>query len=770
MRTSVLILLFWFVHINIYAQINHSITFDSNKLKMQSRVLENEKAYTELVYENCMINESVGQPSLPFKYLYFIVPNEPMSFSISINDSISEIVGLSAPLLPVQPPIATSINSSIDKIISKNISLAYSKDIYPEEIVKIVDDGYFDGDKRILTVRVSPVSYNDIKKEIIFYSLIDFTISYKYELVKNNSVQTSPVHSVKALVGEDLHNRLKFVENKSDINKLTQNFKLSPVNIGLSTYEYVVVTSERLAPYFKRLIDWKRQKGLNAGVVTMQDILNNPSIVKDEISNLSDDAGKLRQYLRLAYQNGTKYVLLGGGKSVVPIRYGYGNYYGNIDQIPTDWYYSDLNGNWNKNGNNYYGEEAVGEIDYYPELYVGRLLCKNKEEIDNYIDKLLIYEQNPGKGDFNYLKKTFYTQADQLQSGRQANIIADELKDILPDYTILEEYPDSYDDNPTFPTGKDVIDAMNQRYYGFISWFNHGSPCGLAPMNKKYDSEFDYRNFIGIEGEACYGIRTEEGNGLSNLKNYDYPSIVYTIACDVAPFDTLVTSWATYDVKYNIAESMTVAGKYGCAAFLGNTRSGWVSTSYKLEQKFVNILKQNLGKIGVAEALSKSDYKSHWLTLTHNLIGCPEFEMWTDIPSKFVNASINKSGNNVTVSSMIDKTNIALKGLFNSDNVTLKTGSTCTFTDIPKNYLVTLYKHDYLPYVYPIYLQNESVAGTHYLKGTKIYLGNHVDNTKDTGNFVIKSGANIVLDVSDEIILDAGTEIELGATFEINLK
>ncbi|CCY52299.1 putative uncharacterized protein [Bacteroides sp. CAG:189] len=156
--------------------------------------------------------------------------------------------------------------------------------------------------------------------------------------------------------------------------------------------------------------------------------------------------------------------------------------------------------------------------------------------------------------------------------------------------------------------------------------------------------------------------------------------------------------------------------------------------------------------------------------MTHNLIGCPEFEMWTDIPSQFVNASINKSGNNLTVNSMIDDTNIALKGLFSSDNVTLKTGSNCTFTDIPKNYLVTLYKHDYLPYIYPIYLQNESVTGTYYLKGNKMYLGNHVDNTKDIGNFVIKSGTDIILDVSDELILDAGTEIELGATFEVNIK
>lgn len=34
-------------------------------------------------------------------------------------------------------------------------------------------------------------------------------------------------------------------------------------------------------------------------------------------------------------------------------------------------------------------------------------MCKNEEEINNYIDKLFIYEQNPGKGDYNYLKEHF---------------------------------------------------------------------------------------------------------------------------------------------------------------------------------------------------------------------------------------------------------------------------------------------------------------------------------------------------------------------------
>ena len=245
---------------------------------------------------------------------------------------------------------------------------------------------------------------------------------------------------------------------------------------------------------------------------------------------------------------------------------------------------------------------------------------------------------------------------------------------------------------------------------------------------------------------------------------------MYTIACDVVPFDTIVASWATYDVKYNIGESMTVAGKYGSAAFLGNTRSGWTTLSTQLERKFISRIKSNSGKIGMAEAFSKMDYRDHWLALTHNLIGCPEFEMWTNIPSYFTNASISKSSNSISVNSMVDGTNMVLKGLFSSNQVSFQQGRSGTFTNLPKNYVLTLYKHDYLPYVAPVYLQNEQVTGRHYLAANRIYIGNHVDATKTAGDFTIDSGADVTLDVSGDVTLDAGTEIKLGATFEINTK
>lgn len=44
------------------------------------------------------------------------------------------------------------------------------------------------------------------------------------------------------------------------------------------------------------------------------------------ISGINDDAGKLRQFLSDAYQNGCEYVLLGGDINILPIRYAYYNY------------------------------------------------------------------------------------------------------------------------------------------------------------------------------------------------------------------------------------------------------------------------------------------------------------------------------------------------------------------------------------------------------------------------------------------------------------
>ena len=137
------------------------------------------------------------------------------------------------------------------------------------------------------------------------------------------------------------------------------------------------------------------------------------------VSNIDDDAGKLRAYLKYAYDSGSlRYALLAGDYTVLPIRYGCGDHnysstkiVSNNCKIPTDIYFSDFNGNWNKDGDDHYGESTHDKVDFYPEIFVGRLLCTSRQEIANYTEKLIRYERNPGNGDYSYLQRPFIVKA-----------------------------------------------------------------------------------------------------------------------------------------------------------------------------------------------------------------------------------------------------------------------------------------------------------------------------------------------------------------------
>ncbi len=161
-------------------------------------------------------------------------------------------------------------------------------------------------------------------------------------------------------------------------------FSLVPTVTTLPDFEYTVVTNRELAPAFDRLIGWKRQKGYSAGVVCIEDILACPDFQGgDLVSNIDDDAGKLRAYLKYTYDSGSlRYALLAGDYTVLPIRYGTGRRSITIKDsqnqdssiyvdwpIPSDLYFSDFNGNWNVDGDSLYGEFESSEMytmDYAP--------------------------------------------------------------------------------------------------------------------------------------------------------------------------------------------------------------------------------------------------------------------------------------------------------------------------------------------------------------------------------------------------------------------
>jgi len=67
------------------------------------------------------------------------------------------------------------------------------------------------------------------------------------------------------------------------------------------------------------------------------------------------------------------------------------------DDIPADLYYSALDGTWNDDGDNLWGE--IGEDDLLPDVSVGRMSFSNSAELANILNKSMMYQENPILGE-----------------------------------------------------------------------------------------------------------------------------------------------------------------------------------------------------------------------------------------------------------------------------------------------------------------------------------------------------------------------------------
>jgi len=84
----------------------------------------------------------------------------------------------------------------------------------------------------------------------------------------------------------------------------------------LGRVEYLVLTGQDLVEAWAPLVEWKRQTGLAAHVVAVEDVLSNP------LYRGADEPETIRNFLKdLYWKWGLSWVLLGGDVNVVPTRF-----------------------------------------------------------------------------------------------------------------------------------------------------------------------------------------------------------------------------------------------------------------------------------------------------------------------------------------------------------------------------------------------------------------------------------------------------------------
>jgi len=566
-----------------------------------------------------------GAPEIPFKIIRLALPANTKISSVTSNGSRISSIAHNVDYAWNEGEMKTDIDASYNPA-PKNEDIYNSSDIYPGKYVELLNHGVM-GTQHLASFAVYPVQYRPINGELIMVGEIDIEIHLDANILPQSGDSPEALYVVSHMVN-----------NPDEMSNPTPSPAFGGGTIPGGTIlgigaEYLIITSGELAPAFYPFAVWKNQKGLLTEIVLIEDVLARYSG--------EDDAARLREYLKEAHLAGAQWVLLGGDEDIIPIRYAYP---GNVNTIPalknqqiSDLYFADLTGNWDVDGDGVYGEYVQDQPDIYPEVYVGRVPAATPEEVEIWVDKALMYEQNPNNGNYDYLTRGLFIINDQMRDLNQHI----ELAGLMPDNFYIDnsscaEEPSGGALEPTQPSGEQIVAAMNQGW-GYISNHNHGGFYYYAARTPGYNN---------APRSDMYGdtIRyTEQAGALSHLDESTKYGVHYSISCDNAAydFDKEVFWPGPFITNNSFMEAFLFLPQRGGVAYLGNTRWGWVSSSNLLEKKFVEyVFSDTARQLAVAETLSKLYYPTKRdLGYGHTLFGDPEMRIWANAPVP-LNASV----------------------------------------------------------------------------------------------------------------------------------
>jgi len=304
-------------------------------------------------------------------------------------------------------------------------------------------------------------------------------------------------------------NKLEYIESaKIFVEYLEPEQELIPEK---NEYDLLIITPNSFTKKLQPLVNHKNSNDVKTKMVTVENIYK-------EISEGCDQQEKIKYYIKSAVEDlGIKYCLLVGAikgqtdKWNLPIRRSH--------VIPpteqefpeksfiTDLYFADIYdsegefSSWNTNGNNIFSEwneDGQDEMDLYPDLFVGRLPCRNTYEVKTMVDKIINYEKSDTDST-NWFKKIILVGGDSYNDTNQYNegeMICDKSLELLPGFNPVKVYA-----SEMTVDHKTINNAINGGA-GFAYFCGHGSATAWGthypPDGIKWTEFYDtiYMNFF----------------------------------------------------------------------------------------------------------------------------------------------------------------------------------------------------------------------------------------------------------------------------------
>lgn len=430
----------------------------------------------------------------------------------------------------------------------------------------------------LAAVSFFPMYYDRPTQKLVFISSVVFELITLQEQSAKGQWIESRIYD--AFVADYCLGYHENADSYDDLPQPQNRSRFAPKLAASFTDEdvpYVIITSSSLKPHYDEYCAYKTLQGLNTKVVDLD-------WIRENFYYGSEIQDNIREFVRYAHLNwGTMWVLIGGDYEVVPSKDLWSMKEGG-DYIISDYYYACLDGYWNFVADEYIGE-VKDSVDFYPELFIGRIPVESASEISNYLNKLRQYESD---SQFTgYQQRTHYTGSLIGYPG-DSKWIVDTLASLVPSTfgtTIQLEYIDT------------VLTAWTKE--DFLYYFNQGNSFYFAYGHSRSPDHI----FLRKEDSLHADLTAEDAANMSN--NGKYP-IISMIGCSVNAINSECLSKSFLNNP--------AGGAIGFAASPARD-AGYASYRYVIDmfsRAYQSTSDQTIGEIATLAHLANSGFGSHF--------------------------------------------------------------------------------------------------------------------------------------------------------------
>ena len=515
MKKFYLFVLLMVLCVSTYAQ-----TVEMN-YSFNAPTLTNLEGYEQVQMKGCLQSALVGQPSLPWQSVSLMLPEGQEAESIEVYLSDFQELEGTHELFPYQPSRTYSNPERLE--FYKDETIYNSKAVYPTKAEGQLTTQYMNG-IGFAFCAFTPVQYVPSSGRVCY------------------ATKAHVVVHTRASKADHSRNLWLTQANCARAKRLAQNPEMIdsyPTRDEISGYDLLIITSSSYVNNYNEYREYYNSIGLRNEIATTEEIYASTSGI--------DNQDKIRNYIINEYSNnGIMMVVLGGDVDIVPYRglycyvtSGGGNQESN--NLPADLYYSGLDGNWNDDGDNRYGEP--GEDDLLPEIGISRMSFQNGTDLANMIHKSMSYQQTPVLGEFHKV----ILAGEHLYDNPNSN---------GSDY--LELLIGTHDDNgyttTCYPT-----------YYDFTKLYEEEGNWSGSLLKQAINAGTSYVHHDGHANTSYvagwYGIENSDFSGVNGTThNYTF---FHSQGCDCGAFD-----------ENCILEKMVKIENFAVAV-IGNSRYGW---------------------------------------------------------------------------------------------------------------------------------------------------------------------------------------------------